>query len=211
MPKSTITGTEDSDVIFGDAHGTKAGPDVIFGLGGNDALYGLNGSDELHGGDGNDQLVGGAGGDDLFGDAGSDQLWGEIGNDLLDGGAGNDTLTGGDGSDRIIGGTDDGSFTFVAGQEPAWTFFGGDMLYGNDGNDTFVYDGLGAGVDQINDFQLGRDTIEIAGFDAAHTVILDGADHDVVAFLDGSGNVIDNAAILTLNVNDLTLSDLHFV
>lgn len=90
------------------------------------------------------------------------------------------------------------------------TFLSGDILNGGAGRDVFFYE-AGDGADQIVDFTRGQDSIEISGFTAEQVVIVDGAVHDVIGFLDVNGTWIENAAILTLNVNDLTLSDLTFV
>ncbi len=89
-PACTITGTEQSDVLFG-----TSGADVICGLGGRDVIFGLGGDDVILGGDGHDILLG---------QNGDDRLEGGDGNDLLIGGYGADTLIGGPGWDWLIGG-----------------------------------------------------------------------------------------------------------
>jgi len=62
----------------------------------------------------------------------------------LDGGAGNDEITGGDGNDWIDGG------------------YGYDTLTGGAGYDSFVFE---KGKDVITDFEHGKDTIVIEGYD----------------------------------------------
>ncbi|RAK52042.1 CAP domain-containing protein [Phenylobacterium deserti] len=82
-----------------------------------------------------DVLQGGAGADTLLGGGGSDRLFGLDGSDKLDGGAGADTLFGGAGVDTLTGGA---------------------------GNDHFAFDTLGGGADEITDFNVYYDTIDLA-------------------------------------------------
>ncbi len=107
---NSLIGTEQADIIFGDA--------------GNDNIVGNDGDDVLRGGDGNDTINGGSGDDTLEGGLGADELYGGEGNDIIyvdedpfllsfesgpssqeidspnvnkiDGGAGNDTIIIGD-------------------------------------------------------------------------------------------------------------------
>ena len=81
----------------------------------------------------------------LSGNAGDDTLWGQAGNDSLNGGAGNDVLRGGAGNDVLNGGTGD------------------DQLVGGAGADVFRYDARGWGYDQVFDFVIGEDRIDMAG------------------------------------------------
>jgi VCBS repeat-containing protein len=67
MPKPTITGTLNDDVING-----QQVAEAIYGENGNDIINGLGGDDDLYGGEGNDLLSGGVGNDVLSGGAGSD-------------------------------------------------------------------------------------------------------------------------------------------
>jgi serralysin len=99
---------------------------------GDDVLFGTEGNDKIEGGAGDDYIRGGAGNDRLFGNAGKDALIGGTGNDILTGGAGNDILTGGAGNDRFVFG--DG------------TPFKAALL----------------GVDRINDFTPGEDSIGLS-------------------------------------------------
>ncbi|MFQ3679427.1 MAG: choice-of-anchor I family protein [Pseudanabaenaceae cyanobacterium] len=93
-------------------------------------------------------LSGGPGPDTIAGFAGDDTILGGAGNDSIDGGLGNDLLIGGDGSDTLIGGP------------------GADTLRGGMGNDVFVIASPSFGVDTIQDFAPGLDTIRVsaAGF-----------------------------------------------
>ncbi|WP_420410947.1 triacylglycerol lipase [Roseibium sp.] len=91
-----------------------------------------------------DLLAGQRGNDALEGFAGDDHLKGKGGHDRLLGGAGNDVIEGGDGNDIITGGT------------------GSDILYGDSGADIFVF-AAGAGTDEIKDFEVGVDKIDVSG------------------------------------------------
>ena len=71
-----VTGTEDSDLLFG--------------LWGNDTLLGSSG---------NDLVFGGSGDDFLEGEADEDLLFGGVGEDIISGGAGDDSIFGGIGED----------------------------------------------------------------------------------------------------------------
>ncbi|PSF38270.1 calcium-binding protein [Aphanothece hegewaldii CCALA 016] len=87
----------------------------------------------------NNNLQGGAGIDTLFGNNGQDTLLGGNGNDILYGGLGNDILVGGLGNDKLTGGA---------------------------GNDFFRFFSPAEGIDQINDYVVINDTIQVsaAGF-----------------------------------------------
>ncbi len=99
---------------------------------GDDVLFGTEGNDKIDGGAGDDYIRGGAGNDRLFGNAGKDALIGGTGNDILNGGAGDDILTGGGGKDRFV--------------------FG----------DGTPFKAASLGVDRINDFTPGEDSIGLS-------------------------------------------------
>jgi Ca2+-binding RTX toxin-like protein len=120
------------------------GNDNLTGGSARDLLFGENGDDTLGGGEGNDLLNGGTGDDDLLGGHGDDRLLGSSGKDLLEGDFGDDTLIGGRGRDRLDGG------------------WGDDTLTGGAGRDLFVFT-KGEGTDQILDFELGLDRIDLRG------------------------------------------------
>ncbi len=111
-----------------------AGNDTLSGQALGDTISGLAGSDDLRGGDGNDSLDGGDGNDALRGQVGNDTLLGGAGNEFLDGGDGDDFLNGGNGDDFIVGGA---------------------------GKDTFFF-GASSGQDQISDFFVADDKIQVA-------------------------------------------------
>jgi len=84
------------------------------------------------------------------GTSGKDSLLGGAGNDVFDGFSGNDSLIGGDGNDSLIGGD------------------GNDSLIGGNGRDRFFFYSPNQKLDQIPDFQVIDDTIEVkvSGFGA---------------------------------------------
>lgn len=112
----------------------------------NAAGNGNNLVNHINGNVGSNVLNGGAGNDRLLGNGGNDRLLGGTGNDMLNGGVGADTLVGGLGQDTMHGG---------AGAT----------------QDVFVFTGVadssvGAQRDQVFEFQLGRDDINLSGIDA---------------------------------------------
>ncbi|WP_282153987.1 Ig-like domain-containing protein [Ruegeria atlantica] len=92
----TVTGTDDNDVLIGDA-----GNNSLYGREGDDYVLGGAGDDNLHGSEGNDELIGGSGNDQIFGDDGDDILVGGDGDDYFRGGLGQDKYDGGDGVDTV--------------------------------------------------------------------------------------------------------------
>ncbi len=145
----TIHGTAGDDFMV-----VTLGDDTVFGEAGDDTIFGGLGDDRLSGDLGNDLLFGGAGDDILRGGDGQDLLNGGAGNDLLFGGKGNDTLIGRGGNDRLLGGK--GNDLLVAGR-------GKDLLVGGSDADRFRFGQDSAqGLDRIEDFKPGQDTIELS-------------------------------------------------
>lgn len=154
-----ITGNDAENILKG-----GAGNDTVIG-GRGDTLFGEAGSDRLIGGDY------GEGGADIYGGDGNDSLsgygvmYGEKGNDKLDGGgsqlyggSGNDTLSGdestlygGDGNDVLTG----FPAVMVGGK-------GNDIINCTDGNNYVVFNRPTEGIDTINGFLPGDDTIWIS-------------------------------------------------
>ena len=135
----TFIGGSGNDTLIG-----RSGNDSLIGGTGNDILSGRRGNDTLIGGSGNDTLIGGKDNDILTGGRGNDTLKGNSGNDILNGGGGNDTLKGHTGDDILIGGR------------------GNDTLTGGSGSDVFVL-AKDTGPDLITDFEVGLDSIGLAG------------------------------------------------
>ena len=127
-------------VLYENASGHVRGSrrdDAIWGAGHNDRLDGGRGEDRLFGGHGNDLLRGGPGSDRLLGGAGRDRLEGGPADDVLRGGRWQDLLVGGAGRDRLSGGGDADTFKF----KPR------------------------SGIDEIVDFQPGKDRIDLTALD----------------------------------------------
>lgn len=117
---------------------------------GDDAyILGSSKDDLLAGKSGNDALEGFAGDDHIKGRGGDDRILGGAGDDLLEGGSGNDVIAGGEGDD---------------------------ILYGDAGADTFVFVS-GGGTDEIKDFEVGVDKIDLSGAGVSDFSELDITDH----------------------------------
>jgi len=119
-----------------------------------DNLENLRVADGLGSGE-NATLTGNALANLITGSSGADTIDGMAGNDVLMGGAGNDTIYGGDGNDRILSGV------------------GFDLLYGGAGRDVFTYTSIAessaAQWDEIDDFDLSQDRIDLSAIDADTT------------------------------------------
>lgn len=92
----------------------------------------------------------------ITGSSGRDSMYGMDGNDVLLGGAGNDTIDAGAGNDRVVGG------------------LGFDLLYGGAGSDVFTYNSVAESSssqwDEIDDFDLSHDRIDLSAIDADTTM-----------------------------------------
>lgn len=198
----TLTGTSDPETLTG-----TASKDTIDGASGADTLYGGKGGDTLTGGTGADSIYGGDGNDQLIGGSEGDTLNGENGNDVLNGGGGQDTLSGGNGNDTLLGGGSSDTLNGNAGADILVGGASGDSLTGGADNDLFRFVAVSDSIalagkrDQINDFQLGVDDVDVAQIDAiaggaddAFTYINAGAFTGVAgqlrAFFDGTRTVI---------------------
>ncbi len=177
-----------------------AGNDTINGRTGDDYLVGGEGADTVYGGENNDFILGGLGADHLEGNNGDDVIYGYEDADLLRGQNGNDSLFGNEGVDTITGG---------AGQD---ILFGGDCadaLTGGMNEDVFGYaalseSSLSVGVDQIGDFQVGLDLVDlstIAGLSVASLTILNNGGNNytlsVIEDADFSLNVKTTGGVFT--------------
>ncbi len=152
-----LSGGNGKDVLKGGAFN-----DMLDGGTGDDRLDGGTGRDTLDGGAGNDVLVGGSSNDTLSGDAGDDTLDGGIGRDVVSGDAGDDMLIGGNANDTLDGGA--GADTVSGGTGSDWIIVnageGGDVLFGGAGTDRFDFES-GFGMSTIEDFQFGRDRVDL--------------------------------------------------
>lgn len=188
-----LTGTESADEIDG-----GAGADEISALGGDDIIRGGTHDDVIDAGAGNDEVWGGKGrdtvmlgdGNDVFHDSAQtggyahDSVWGGAGDDQFRGGGGNDVFRGEAGADTLTGGT------------------GRDVLWGGAGTDMFIF-AEGDGLDVIEDFELGIDTIEIDG------VLIDPGTlpGNVSAVQDGADVLLAHGGSDTIRLRDHEIAD----
>jgi Ca2+-binding RTX toxin-like protein len=224
-----IYGLAGNDTLYG-----LNGSDYINGGAGNDSLYGGEGDDYINGGEGIDRLEGGNGNDFYVVDSSSDVIvengtgrdaisaslsWtlaststvedlllsgsgaingtgnslnnsitGNGGNNTLDGGSGNDIINGGSGDDILVGG------------------LGDDTLNGGAGSDRFVFNASNQGIDNLTDFVVSDDTIEVsaAGFGGG---LIAGAAIALDQFVIGSTSVDDSDRFIYNSTNGALLFD----
>ncbi|MEM7090502.1 MAG: fasciclin domain-containing protein [Pseudomonadota bacterium] len=120
--------------------------DFVLGDDTDEFIFTGRGQDFIHGAGGHDVIRAGSGNDVALGGAGNDLIFGGRGKDILRGDEGHDKIYGGRGADVIDGGADD------------------DILIGGRGKDIFVHD-EGNGDDWIIDFRVGKDKIDLSGFE----------------------------------------------
>ena len=143
--------------------------DTLTGTAAHDVLKGGSGDDDVSGRGKDDSITGGSGDDRLDGGDGDDGLSGGSGDDTLLGRAGDDALSGGSGDDRLDGGAGD------------------DVMIGGNGKDSFVFS---IGDDQIADFDLAEDVIDLSGLGVtaqsfASRVVVSQSGNDTLVRLDG--------------------------
>jgi Ca2+-binding RTX toxin-like protein len=154
------------DVVRGTRRVEGRAEDGDAGTRRSDKLAGSRDGDEIDGGDrgdviragpGDDLVFGGDGPDRLYGQAGSDSLLVGEGRDRAWGGAGDDFLYGGLGEDRLKGGRGD--------DELRASGLGDDRMWGGAGRDHFRMTAAPSdgSRDVIEDFEIGRDRIQISG------------------------------------------------
>ena len=133
-----VSGEGNADYVFTTVSWTVSSGNIegVYAVGAGLTITGSTSSDVLVADASGSTLSGGGGNDTLWGGAGADNLSGGAGADVLRGGGGNDTLNGGAGNDQLVGGA---------------------------GTDVFRYDATGWGYDQIFDFVVGTDKINMAG------------------------------------------------
>ena len=102
------------------------------------------------------------GDDALFGGAGRDFLSGSRGRDYLDGGEGNDVLRGGRDDDVVLGGAGNDRMRGNKGDDRLDGGSGYDKIVGDAGADIFIF-AAGNQVDDICDFRVGEDRIDLSG------------------------------------------------
>ena len=148
-----LRGGSAADLIYG-----GDGNDIIYAGAGNDTgIGGEGGDDTIYAGDGADSIEGDDGNDTIYGEGGNDTLLnGENGDDYLDGGTGDDVLSAGAGADTLVGGT--GADTIQLGTSDAAI----DLVRYDSVNDGSAA-GIATGNDTVTGFEVGTDTVGIAG------------------------------------------------
>lgn len=221
LGRDSLIGTDDDDVLVGDAlnlaAGEKGGNDQITGGLGDDILYGDAGDqDDTNPPFGNGVLDGATGGRDrISGGAGSDSIQGDGqrminnavgGNDILFGDDGDDYIFGDayqgesgsrGGNDKIYGGNGDDFLFGDFAIDDGTTFGGKDLLVGGAGNDIFF---LGKGRDTIKDFVQGEDLLNLEYLDFGGTR-LSFADLDS----DGDGELTSSDDSVTVKGKKVTI------
>jgi hypothetical protein len=90
---------------------------------------------------------------------------------------------------------------------PALSFIAGDVLTGGNSPDTFVYnfgDGvLTDGVDQITDFKVGQDHIELINITLDQLVSTTDGSNLYIGFNDGAGGWVADSAIRIDGLTDI--------
>ncbi|MEH2067741.1 MAG: M10 family metallopeptidase [Nostoc sp.] len=161
--ENILTGSGNNNVI-----GSAADNIIVTGVG-NDTISGGSGDDYMDAGAGTDTVdytYWGSGGtynlatgiasfpsfydenilnfENILTGSGNDNVIGSAADNIIVTGAGNDTVNGGFGNDTIAGG------------------FGNDILTGNTGADYFKFESFNEGIDQITDFLVSNDTIDVS-------------------------------------------------
>lgn len=191
-----IKGGNGSEVIYDlsgdDIVNTGGGADLIVNVGGNNAIAAGKGDDVVLTGTGDDVVKAGGGHDYVLTMEGEDAIKAGGGRDTIESGSGADLILGEGGHDRIDGGADD------------------DVLNGGNGRDTFVF-AVGSGSDIVEDFDAGRDTLEISTLMGASGF----ADIQNASAQSGADLVItlgaDAITLEGVTINDLSASDFAFV
>ena len=219
----SLCGNDGDDRLEGDD-----GQDTLAGGAGMDTLRGGGDADILRGEAGGDVLDGEAGDDVLSGGDGDDLIRGGGGNDTLSGGSGIDTVDYGGASHRVIVSLEAGSgvgegtdrlvdVENVFGSGYADTLWGNavanvitggsgdDLLAGGLGADVFVF-ASGSGHDEIEDFELAVDRIDVrsfafADFTAIATATEDGSDGAILHLAD------ETVLLYGVRAEDLTAAD----
>lgn len=186
---NTLTGNGGNDILFGGAD-----DDDLLGGGGNDTAYGGAGNDDIDGGANDDTLYGNSGGDDVVSASGTNTIYGGSGYDILEGGSGvdtifggsgNDTITGGGGADILLGERGDDTLDGGTGADTLIGGMGQDTMTGGADADTFVFvalsDSWTGKSDEITDFQVGTDKIDLSVIDANLSAI----DDQAFTFIEG--------------------------
>lgn len=141
---------------------------------------------------------------DLSASEGTNLVFTGNGMDSVTGGSGDDAINTGNARDLLCGGDDGGLFSRAIDPVSLATTINiqvGDMLTGGKGSDTFLYSS-GDGVDLINDFKVGLDTLILKDIrrDDLLYFVDDGDLH--LGVNDGSGGFAQDSLIILKDISD---------
>jgi Ca2+-binding RTX toxin-like protein len=208
--------TGDTIYNFQNVYGSNSANDLLVGDARSNTIFGYGGDDTIDGAAGGDYLDGGAGSNTLyyynsasavnvnlainavsFGDAQGDTILNF--QNIVGSNAANDYLSGDSGSNQIFG---------YGGSDQIVGMSGNDYLVGGDGSDTFVYVSGSNGNDEITDFAIGSDHLQISKSLAANFAAL-------VMNQSGANTIItfgtDSVQIDNILASNLHASDFIFV
>ena len=217
-----VSGTEGDDNIS-----LPTGPVEIRGLGGNDLLRAFTGEVTLVGGEGDDRMYVYDSNTVMIENAGEghDTVYTRVDITLGDNievgatnGSGDIDITGNASDNRLTGNGDSNSLTgldgidIIDGRAGADVINGGagvDFLTGGTEADSFVF-GVGDGLDEILDFELGIDTIDLSNtaFAFGDLSITDGGSGALVDYSNGTG--VDVIEVAGVTATDLTSDQFTF-
>ena len=233
-----VYGGNGAETFFGGAGSDDMyaghGRDLIKGGGGRDYLGGSRGDDIIYGGGKGDVIYGGntlfyddeephRDNDKLFGGGGADRMSGGVGSDDMFGGRGSDSLDGGRGSDDLFGGKGNDVLSSIYFTAPYDGDDGGsakarDVLKGGKGMDLFVFTNSQEGRVVIDDFEDGRDLLQLLPDEAFDYYAEDAADSLILAqtqykaFMDGAsqkkGGVLFEGDRGSVMISDMRLRDI---
>nr|WP_047166563.1 calcium-binding protein [Sphingomonas sp. Y57] len=213
--EDSIVGGSGNDHLYGQsAAGGTDGADYIDGGAGNDYIQGNAGEDTLVGGSGRDRINGGADDDDINGGTGNDTINGNKGDDVINGAGGDDSLRGGAGDDEILGGDGNDVILGDLGDDTIVGGVGTDLLTGGEGADVFQFAAgdvtsttIGTKVfyEEITDFTIADDKLEIANFGAVtdDTIVLQNSG---VSFTTVTAALDYVEGVLTTSTDDNTVA-----
>jgi serralysin len=201
--------TGDTILNFQNVYGSNLGNDLLVGDARSSTIYGFGGDDTIDGGAGIDYLDGGSGNNTIYyynsalavyvnlavngvggGEAQSDTILNF--QNIIGSNAGSDSLWGDAGSNRIFG---------YGGNDTIGGIGGNDYLAGGAGNDTFVFFAGNNGNDQIADFTIGQDHLQISNSLAAN--------YGSLVLTQNGNNTIITLGVDSIQLDNIITTNLH--